>query len=53
MDYYFKILNLLRTNNINSEIYSGSSGFKGQSNMRIKEIVNTLSFVVMMKFRKN
>ena len=30
MDYYFKILNLLRTNNINSEIYSGSSGFKGQ-----------------------
>ena len=25
-----KILNLLRSNNINSEIYSGSSGFKGQ-----------------------
>ena len=30
MNYYFKILNLLRLNNINSEIYSGSSGFKGQ-----------------------
>lgn len=30
MDYYFEILNLLRSNNINSEIYSGSSGFKGQ-----------------------
>jgi histidyl-tRNA synthetase len=30
MDYYFKILNLLRLNNINSEIYSGSSNFKAQ-----------------------
>jgi histidyl-tRNA synthetase len=30
MDYYFKILNLLRSNNINSEIYSGSSNFKAQ-----------------------
>ena len=30
MEYYFKILNLLRSNNINSEIYSGSSNFKGQ-----------------------
>ncbi len=30
MDYYFKILNLLRSKNINSEIYSGSSNFKGQ-----------------------
>ena len=30
MDYYFKILNLLRSNNINSEIYSGSFNFKAQ-----------------------
>ncbi len=30
MDYYFKILNSLRSNNINSEIYSGSSNFKAQ-----------------------
>ncbi len=30
MDYYFKILNLLRSNNVNSEIYSGSSNFKAQ-----------------------
>jgi histidyl-tRNA synthetase len=30
MNYYFKILNLLRSNNINSEIYSGSSNFKAQ-----------------------
>ena len=29
-DYYFKILNLLRSNNINSEIYTGSSNFKSQ-----------------------
>ncbi len=29
-DYYFKILNLLRSNNINSEIYSGNSNFKSQ-----------------------
>ena len=30
MYYYFKILNLLRSNNINSEIYVGSSNFKAQ-----------------------
>ena len=30
MDYYFKILNLLRSNNINSEIYVGTSNFKAQ-----------------------
>ena len=30
MDYYFKILNFLRSNNINSEIYTGSSNFKAQ-----------------------
>ncbi len=30
MNYYFNILNLLRTNNINAEIYSGSSNFKAQ-----------------------
>ena len=29
-DYYFKILKLLRSNNINAEIYTGSSGFKAQ-----------------------
>ena len=29
-DYYFKVLNDLRRNSINSEIYSGSSNFKSQ-----------------------
>jgi histidyl-tRNA synthetase len=30
MDYYVKILNLLRTKNISAEIYSGSANIKSQ-----------------------
>ena len=40
MDYYFKILNYLRSNNINSEIYSGSSNFKAQLKYADKEGVD-------------